>query len=134
GAADGTAFAAAFFNQPWLRKAWAAGETRAVEGVLEKRGRRFVLKAARVLPADAQPGGEVQLRYAELDGVAAARLPQWIALALDRLDWAEFALPPLPQPPAAHDRPPRSLVLAMHRPAPVAEAARARAGVAPRAT
>jgi ATP-dependent DNA helicase RecG len=125
-AADGAPFAAAFFNQPWLRKAWAAGETRAIEGVLEKRGRRFVLKAARVLPADAQPSGEVQLRYAELDGVAAARLPQWIALALERLDWTQFELPPLPPALAAHDGPPRALVLAMHRPASVAEHERAR--------
>ena len=61
-AADGVPFEAPFFNQPWLRKAWSAGDERTVEGVLDRSGRRFVLRQARVLGADAAPCGEVQLR------------------------------------------------------------------------
>jgi ATP-dependent DNA helicase RecG len=51
-AADGTPFAASFFNQPWLRKSYVQGQRRTVEGVLDQRGRRFVLKQPRILADD----------------------------------------------------------------------------------
>src|SRR5688572_19258827 len=61
--ADGSTFAAQFFNQPWLRKAYPAGQKRIVEGVLVQKGRRWLLQQARILPVGAAPTGEVQLRY-----------------------------------------------------------------------
>src|SRR5262245_16906663 len=36
-AADGTPFAAPFFNQPWLKNSYAAGQARVVEGTLVKK-------------------------------------------------------------------------------------------------
>ncbi|MBM4063921.1 MAG: DEAD/DEAH box helicase, partial [Planctomycetes bacterium] len=124
--AGGSTFAASFFNQPWLRKAYPAGQQRKVEGLLDLRGRRFVVKQARVLPLAADPQGEVQLRYPEIEGVSSARLQHWIAHALDHLDLAALALPPLPKALAAHDAQVAELLLAMPRPADVArhEAAR----------
>src|SRR5262249_30338481 len=131
-AADGTPFAAPFFNQPWLKNNYAAGQARVVEGTLVKKGRRFVLHQARVLAADAAPAGTVQLRYPELEGVAQGRLLQWLARALRRVDWPQPALPPLPPGLAAHDADVRALHLAMHRPASVEEHERARAHFAVR--
>ena len=125
-AADGTPFAAPFFNQPWLKNSYAEGQARVVEGTLQKKGRRFVVHQARVLNADAAPAGTVQLRYPEVEGVAPGRLLQWLAQALQRVDWTQLALPPLPQGLSAHDADVRSLYLAMHRPASVQEHERAR--------
>ena len=42
--ADGAPFAAQFFNQPWLKKAYPAGQQRCVEGMLVKKGQRFLLQ------------------------------------------------------------------------------------------
>lgn len=124
---EGTPFAVRFFNQPWLKKNWSAGERRAVEGRLEReRSGKWVVQTARVLPPDATVGGEVQLRYAELEGVTAARLTQWIAAALERVDWAALALPPLPPKLRHRDADVRALFFAMHRPADVAAHERAR--------
>ncbi len=114
--ADGGEFAAPFFNQPWLRKNYQPGQRRAVEGVLAKKGRKFVLQQARVLPQGADPQGEVQLRYAELDGIGGARLVQWLAHCLDRLDWAQVRYEPLPPALAEWDGPAAELLAAMHRP------------------
>ncbi|MSR39802.1 MAG: DEAD/DEAH box helicase [Planctomycetes bacterium] len=125
-AGDGTPFSAAFFNQPWLRKTYKAGDARIVEGELAKKGTRYSIKQPKILAASLQPVGEVQLRYAEIEGVAAARLVQWIGILLDRTDWTKFALPPLPALLREHDADLHTLVLAMHRPASVAEHERAR--------
>ncbi len=125
-AADGTPFSAAFFNQPWLRKTYVAGEARIVEGELAQKGQRWSLKQPKILAASLQPTGEVQLRYGEIEGVAQARLLLWIGLLLDRTDWSQFALPPLPAGLREHDADLRTLVLAMHRPASVAEHEQAR--------
>lgn len=103
---DGSTFAASFFNQPWLKKHYAVGQPRVVEGVLQLQGRRFVLQQAKVLPRDAAPAGEVQLRYAEVDGIGAARLQQWLRRALAVVDWDRLALPPLPPALADLDAPP----------------------------
>lgn len=118
--ADGTSFEAHFFNQPWLVRAYPVGQARSVEGQLEQKGSRWLLKQARVLPVAAEPQGEVQLRYRELDGVSSARLQQWIALGLERLDFARLRLPPLPPGLAGHDAPVEELFAAMHRPSDVA--------------
>ncbi len=124
--ADGSEFTAAFFNQPWLKKNYPPGQTRWVEGVLAMQGRRFLLQQPRILPKSADPSGEVQLRYAVVDGVSTARLQQWIGHCLDQLDRAHLRLPPLPAALAHHDVPPGELLLAMHRPADAAAYERAR--------
>jgi ATP-dependent DNA helicase RecG len=118
---DGCRFDAAFFNQPWLRRTYRPGERRLVEGVLARKGRRFVLQQPRILPRDSEPAGEVQLRYPEVPGIGAARLQQWLAHALAALDWARVALPPLPPGLAEFEQAPASLLLAMHRPKDHAE-------------
>ncbi len=125
-AADGSTFEAPFFNQPWLKKNYPAGQRRRVEGVLAMKGRRFVLQQARVLPLAAQPSGDVQLRYADVDGIGGARLQQWLAHALARLDWASVALPSLPAALAEFAQDPAALLRAMHRPRDLAEHERAR--------
>ncbi len=125
--ADGTPFAAVFFNQPWLKKAWPVGSARAVEGTLELRGRRWMLRGARVLGADAAPAGDVQLRYPEVEGVSPARLQQWLAAALAGTALDDLRLPPLPPSLAQASAPGiGALLAAMHRPPDVAahEAAR----------
>jgi len=123
---DGATFHAAFFNQPWLKKNYKVGERRRVEGVLQKKGKRFLLQQARILPVAARADGEVQLRYPDVDGVSSARLQQWIATVLDGLDWANVTLPPLPPELADHDLTAQQLLLAMHRPKHVAEHEHAR--------
>jgi ATP-dependent DNA helicase RecG len=115
-AGDGTPFQAAFFNQPWLKKAYAPGAQRTLEGVLEHKGRRFALRGARVLPAGVAPPGGLQLRYPEIEGVSPSRLQQWIALALERVDLQRWQLPPLPPGLPAADAEPSALLVAMHRP------------------
>ena len=123
---DGSLFESAFFNQPWLKKNYPVGQRRSVEGVLQQKGRRWQLQQAKVLPMTAAPSGEVQLRYADVDGVSGARLQQWLATALARIDWAAIALPPLPVglEDFAHTAP--ELLRAMHRPADLAEHEHAR--------
>jgi ATP-dependent DNA helicase RecG len=123
---DGSRFEAMFFNQPWLKKNYPVGQRRSVEGVLQPKGKRFLLQQAKVLPLTAAPSGEVQLRYADIDGVSGARLQQWLATALQRIDWAAIALPPLPAGLAEFDHAPAELMRAMHRPADLAEHERAR--------
>ncbi|MCB9876208.1 MAG: DEAD/DEAH box helicase [Planctomycetes bacterium] len=124
--ADGSTFDVPFFNQPWMKKNFPAGHRRAVEGVLQKKGRRFVVHQARVQPAGAAPDSAVQLHYPEVDGVSATRLAGWIASVLDRLDWARVTLDALPAGLEELQATPRELLLAMHRPADVAEHERAR--------
>jgi ATP-dependent DNA helicase RecG len=124
--ADGSKFAAQFFNQPWLKKAYPAGQQRNVEGVLVKKGQRFLLQQARVLPVGSAPTGEVQLRYPEVPGVSAQRLQQWINLCLQRLDWSRVELPSLPPLLEDLDGPSVELLGSMHRPRDVAEHERAR--------
>jgi ATP-dependent DNA helicase RecG len=124
--AAGPAFEAQFFNQPWLRKAYPVGQRRLVEGMLESKGRRWVFKSARVLPIAADPTGEVQLRYPEVEGLSGPRLQQWIAMCLQRADWSRVVLPPLPAGLAELDASFADLLLAMHRPKDVAEHERAR--------
>ena len=119
-ASDGVPFEAPFFNQPWLKKAWQPGDRRTIEGLLDRRGKRFLLRQARVL-GNASPPGEVQLRYPELPGVSPQRLQQWIGLCLDRVDWDALQLPPLPPGIDQLPQTARQLYTAMHRPASVAE-------------
>jgi ATP-dependent DNA helicase RecG len=118
---DGSAFGASFFGQPWLKKNFTDGQRRQLEGVLQMKGRRFVLQGARALPVRSEQSGEVQLRYPEIDGVPASRLAQWIAHALAALDWPRFTLPPLPPALAEFDPEPRALCQAIHRPRDVNE-------------
>jgi ATP-dependent DNA helicase RecG len=125
-AAEGGTFEVQFFNQPWLKKAYPAGQKRLVEGTLQLKGRRFVVQGARVLPVAAQPTGEVQLRYPEVEGISTARLQHWIAMCLDRIDWARVALPALPPGLEDHDGSAQDLLVAMHRPADVAQHEHAR--------
>ncbi len=122
----GATFEAQFFNQPWLRKAYPVGQRRLVEGVLESKGRRWTMKSARVLPVAADPAGEVQLRYPEVEGLSGPRLQQWITMCLQRLDWSRVVLPPLPAGLAEFDAAFAELLLAMHQPKDVAEHERAR--------
>ncbi|MBL8752874.1 MAG: DEAD/DEAH box helicase [Planctomycetes bacterium] len=124
--ADGSTFEAPFFNQPWLKKNYPVGQARRVEGVLAQKGRRFVVQQAKVLSLAAEPSGEVQLRYGEIEGIGAARLQQWLAHALAGLDVKGLALPPLPAGLREHDLAPGPLLLAMHRPPDVATHERAR--------
>jgi ATP-dependent DNA helicase RecG len=124
--ADGSQFDAAFFNQPWLLKAYAVGEARSCEGVLARKGERFVLQQARILPKAAEPRGDVQLRYPEIEGVASARLVAWLRAAIERIDPTAIVLPPLPTSLAEFAPPPATLLRAMHQPADVAEHERAR--------
>ncbi|MCR9245803.1 MAG: helicase-related protein [bacterium] len=126
--ASGALFLTRFFNQPWLRKNYPIGQQRAVEGVLARKSSRWVLENARILPVGADPAGEVQLRYREIEGVSAARLQNWIATALRDLDIARLqsSLPALPTGLEAHDDPVEDLLAAMHRPADVAVHERAR--------
>jgi ATP-dependent DNA helicase RecG len=123
---DGIAFEAQFFNQPWLKKNYPVGQRRRVEGVLTAKGRRFVLQQPKVLALAAQPSGDVQLRYPEVDGIGGARLQQWLAHALAHLDWPRLALPPLPPGLDEYVQDPAELLLAMHRPRDVAHHERAR--------
>jgi len=124
-AADGTPFAASFFNQPWLRKNYQAGQEYAVEGVLGRKGRHFRLEQPRIVAAD-RVTGAVQLRYADVEGVAAARVVEWIATALQRVDWRSIRLSPLPAGLSDLDLPVRELFGSMHRPASVQLHERAR--------
>ncbi|MCU0866319.1 MAG: DEAD/DEAH box helicase [Planctomycetes bacterium] len=114
--AVGEPFETSFFNQPWLKKSFPPGQVRSVEGVLVRKGKRFQLQQAKVLPLAAAPSGEVQLRYPELPGIAGARLQRWLAHALDAIDWAQVALPPLPAGLAEFAAEPAQLLSAMHRP------------------
>ena len=119
--ASGGRFEAQFFQQPWLRKNCPPGQVRCVEGTLEASGRRWLVKQPRLLPLAADPQGEVQLRYPELDGVAASRLQVWLGTALRAVEWSRVVLPPLPAGLAEYDAPVGELLLAMHRPVDVAQ-------------
>ena len=118
---DGSQFESVFFNQPWLKKNYPVGQRRVVEGQLVQKGKRFLMQQARILPIAAQPTGEVQLRYPDIEGIGGARLQHWLALALATIDWAMIVLPPLPTglEEFAHEAP--ALLLAMHRPKNVDE-------------
>ena len=123
---EGAPFEVQWFNQPWLKKNFAVGDVRTLEGVLVQKGKRFLLQQARVLPRTATPSGEVQLRYPDIDGVSNARLQQWLALVLQDLDWQRIALPPLPQGLDEFAVEPTGLLRAMHVPNDVAEHEHAR--------
>jgi len=131
-APSGGAFECHFFNQPWLKNAYPAGQERAVEGTLQKKGKRYVMQAAKVLARSHAAHASVQLRYPELDGIAASKVQQWIAAALSRADWDAFAMPPLPAALSRFGFDSKSLFFAMHRPSDVAEHERARAHFAVR--
>ncbi len=130
----GAAFSAPFFNQPWLKNAYPVGQTRTVEGQLLQKGRRFVVQGAKVAPADAAPTGAVQLRYRELDGIAAPRLRRLLEQGLAAADWAAFArhVPPLPAGLHEFDATARELFFAMHQPVDHGQHERARRSLAVR--
>lgn len=117
---DLSTFKAAFFNQPWLKKNYKAGDQRTIEGTLQKKGAQFSVSAAKVLPAGRTPDGDVQLRYPEVEGISSARLQQWIHSVLEQLDWQRVRLPDLPAGLQELSLTPRQLLLAMHRPKDVA--------------
>ena len=123
---DGSTFAAQFFNQPWMKKNYPVGQRRLVEGTLQQKGKRFVVQQPKVLPLDAAPTGEVQLRYPDVEGVGANKLQQWIRHVLDELDYGAVVLPALPAALAELALSPRQLLTAMHRPSDVEEHERAR--------
>ncbi len=123
---DGSMFEAPFFNQPWLKRNYPPGQQRQVEGVLVKKGRRFLLQQARVLPLAAPASGDVQLRYPDIDGIAGARLQKWLAAVLADLDWSRVRLDPLPAGLDEFSHDAASLLLAMHRPRSVDEHEHAR--------
>lgn len=123
---DGSTFQAAFFNQPWLKKNYATGQRRQVEGTLQQKGQRFVISAAKVLPMKTVAEGEIQLKYPEVEGVSSSRLQKWIAHVLDHLDWSCVILPALPSGLQEMTKSPRELLLAMHRPADVMQHEEAR--------
>ncbi len=125
-AGDGTPFSAAFFNQPWLAKAYVAGSERVLEGVLEQKGKRFSIRQPRVLAPGPALQGAVQLRYRDIEGVTSKRLQGWLAEALEHTDWEALSLPPLPRGLHQHDASVRDMFFAMHRPQTVAEHERAR--------
>jgi len=122
----GTTFDVLFFNQPWLQKNYAVGDERLVEGLLAQKGRRFQVHGGKVLARGAQPSGEVQLRYPEIDGIAGARLVQWLQHALLHLDFARVPPPSLPAGLEEFAHAPAQLLLAMHRPGNVQEHEHAR--------
>ena len=124
--ADGSTFAAQFFNQPWMKKNYPVGQLRVVEGTLQVKGKRFVVQQPKVLPVSAAPAGEVQLRYPEVEGVGANKLQQWIGSVLDGLDYAAVTLPPMPAGLEELSLSGKELLLAMHRPVDVAEHEHAR--------
>ncbi|MEC8653374.1 MAG: hypothetical protein VXY92_12520, partial [Planctomycetota bacterium] len=123
---DGSTFAAQFFNQPWMKKNYPVGQRRVVEGTLQAKGKRFVVQQPKVLPVSAGPAGEVQLRYPEVEGVSASKLQHWIGLVLDGLDYGAVTLPPMPAGFEELSLTAEQLLLAMHRPADVAEHEHAR--------
>lgn len=123
---DGSTFAAQFFNQPWLKKNYPIGQRRLVEGTLQAKGKRFVVQQPKVLPISADPSGEVQLRYPEVEGVGGNKLQQWIRLVLDELDYSAVALPAMPEGLEELSLTAEQLLLAMHRPRDVAEHEHAR--------
>ena len=123
---DGSTFAAQFFNQPWMKKNYPVGQRRVVEGTLQVKGKRFVVQQPKVLPVSAAPAGEVQLRYPEVEGVGANKLQQWIGSVLDGLDYDAVTLPPMPAGLEELSLSAKELLLAMHRPADVAEHEHAR--------
>ncbi|MCC6671873.1 MAG: ATP-dependent DNA helicase RecG [Planctomycetes bacterium] len=118
---DGTPFLVPFFNQPYLRKAYTTGQERVVEGVLQRRGRAWQLKAPRIVPESAADAGPMLVRYPEIEGVGEARLRTWIQSVLAQAPLARWPEEPLP-PQLALDHPPLPAALrAMHAPASVAE-------------
>ncbi len=123
---SGAAFEAPFFNQPWLVRAYPVGSEKVVEGTLVQKGKRFSVQGARVLAADAAHKGAVQLRYAEIDGVAASRFQAWVDAALEHADWSSYSLPELPAELAEFGLDARALFFAMHRPKDLEEHERAR--------
>ncbi|MFN3244613.1 MAG: ATP-dependent DNA helicase RecG [Planctomycetota bacterium] len=123
---DGSTFAAQFFNQPWMKKNYPVGQRRLVEGTLQVKARRFVVQQPKILPVGADPDGEVQLRYPEIDGVSDNKLRQWIGTVLDGLDYRAVEMPPMPKGLEELTRSARQLLLAMHRPQDVAEHEHAR--------
>jgi len=123
---DGSTFAAQFFNQPWMKKNYPVGQRRLVEGTLVVKGKRFVVQQPKILPVGADPDGEVQLRYPEVEGIGANKLQQWIRHVLDELDYGVVSLPPMPPGLEELSLTGRELLLAMHRPKDVAEHEHAR--------
>jgi ribonuclease T1 len=90
------------------------------------------MQAAKVLARGHAAHASVQLRYPDLDGIAASKVQQWIAAALSRADWDAFAMPSLPAGLSRFGFDAKSLFFAMHRPSDVAEHERARAHFAVR--
>jgi ATP-dependent DNA helicase RecG len=127
--AAGEPFSVAFFNQPYLRRAYRAGDVRWVEGYLARRGTRSELRQGRILPVAAAPSGPLVMRYPEVEGVSEARLRGLVhqALQLVDLDLLGATCDPLP-PDLATGLPSAAAALrAMHAPRTAAEHDGARA-------
>ncbi|MEM7200066.1 MAG: ATP-dependent DNA helicase RecG [Planctomycetota bacterium] len=95
-AEDGTLFEVAFFNQPWLKKAYAVGSPRLVEGLVERRGPRFLLRDAKILPTGATAAAPCQLHYPAIEGVSEQRLKKLLQQALVATDLDAWPVGDLP--------------------------------------
>ena len=125
-APDGTAFETQFFNQPYLRNAWEPGTRWLVEGVLERKGRTWRLRGARILRPERVEPGAFDVRYWALEGVSEQRLRGLIHQALELVDPETLVLEPMPKALSVAVADPVQVLRAMHRPTSVAEHERAR--------
>lgn len=127
-APDGTRFEAAFFNQPYLKNNWPPGTRRLVEGVLERKGRTWWVRAPRILAVDRE-GGAFDVRYRDLEGISEERLRSLIHQALELVDPGSLvmeSLPPVLAAEVAVPTEPLAALRAMHRPVSIQEYERAR--------
>lgn len=124
--AGGERFAAAFFNQPYLRKNFEVGNLRQLEGVLARRGADWSLKGVRVLPRGYQSVGPCRLRYPEVLGISEMRLRSLMQQALDRADLESVVAGRLPASLLGEFGLDGQALRAMHAPGSLAEHERAR--------
>ncbi|MEZ5967366.1 MAG: helicase-related protein [Planctomycetota bacterium] len=124
---DGVACQVAYFNQPYMRHAFAVDQVRVAEGTLVRRGDRFALSPGRLLVEAIGEDSPVRLRYPAIDGVSEERLRSLLRQALARVDLSCSPLPPL-APPLTDGRSPTfaAAVRAMHAPTDAAELEAAR--------
>ncbi len=101
GPVPGGDFRAPFFNQRWMKDAFADGAERQLEGRLDKVRGRFVLTAARVVSKRMDAAGDCVVSYPTLEGVSDLRLRSFVHQALRRVDPASVPLVDVPALTAA---------------------------------